>query len=81
MTVRLVRSACALLLPLLLLSACKPASEATPAAGNGAAPAATPQAPATPATPATPADPAAPPNSSVVQQTAQMPRLSLPTVT
>ncbi|MFA4656595.1 TlpA disulfide reductase family protein, partial [Xanthomonas perforans] len=52
-----------------------------PAAGNGAAPAATPQAPATPATPATPADPAAPPNSSVVQQTAQMPRLSLPTVT
>ncbi|MCF5990036.1 TlpA family protein disulfide reductase, partial [Xanthomonas perforans] len=49
MTVRLVRSACALLLPLLLLSACKPASEATPAAGNGAAPAATPQAPATPA--------------------------------
>ncbi|WP_040277688.1 TlpA family protein disulfide reductase, partial [Xanthomonas citri] len=61
--------------------ACKPASEATPAAGNGAAPAATPQAPTTPATPATPADPAAPPNSSVVQQTAQMPRLSLPTVT
>ncbi|MBV6775865.1 TlpA disulfide reductase family protein [Xanthomonas euvesicatoria pv. eucalypti] len=81
MTVRLVRSACALLLPLLLLTACKPASEATPAAGNGAAPAATPQAPAAPAAPATPADPAAPPNSSVVQQTAQMPRLSLPTVT
>ncbi|XUP37759.1 TlpA disulfide reductase family protein (plasmid) [Xanthomonas axonopodis pv. vasculorum] len=78
MTVRLVRSACALLLPLLVLTACKPASEGTPAAGNGAAPAATPQAPTAPATPA---DPAAPPNSSVVQQTAQMHKLSLPTVT
>ncbi|AZR21822.1 TlpA family protein disulfide reductase [Xanthomonas vasicola] len=78
MTVRLVRVACALLLPLLLLTACKPASEATPAAGNGAAPAATTQ---TPTAPATPADPAATPASSVVQQTADMPKLSLPTVT
>ncbi|AMU99582.1 MULTISPECIES: TlpA family protein disulfide reductase [Xanthomonas] len=78
MTVRLVRSACALLLPLLMLTACKPTGEGTPAAGNGTAPATTTQ---TPTAPATPADPAAPPNSSVVQQTAQMPKLSLPTVT
>ncbi|RBF90758.1 TlpA family protein disulfide reductase, partial [Xanthomonas oryzae pv. oryzae] len=39
MTVRLVRGACALLLPLVLLAACKPASEGTPAAGSGTAPA------------------------------------------
>ncbi|RBJ90592.1 TlpA family protein disulfide reductase, partial [Xanthomonas oryzae pv. oryzae] len=43
MTVRLVRGACALLLPLVLLAACKPASEGTPAAGSGTAPAATTQ--------------------------------------
>ncbi|WP_126946800.1 TlpA disulfide reductase family protein [Xanthomonas sp. BRIP62418] len=77
MTVRLVRGACALLLPLLLLTACKPASEGTPAAG-GAAPAPTAQ---TPQTPAAPADPAGATDSSVVQQTAEMPKLSLPTVT
>ncbi|CAE1134047.1 TlpA family protein disulfide reductase [Xanthomonas euroxanthea] len=74
MTVRLVRGACALLLPLLLLTACKPASEGTPAAG-GAAPAPTAQ------TPAAPADPAGATDTSVVQQTAEMPKLSLPTVT
>ncbi|PKV12940.1 TlpA family protein disulfide reductase [Xanthomonas prunicola] len=78
MTVRLVRGACALLLPLMLLTACKPANEGTPAAGNDAVPAAATQAPTAPAKPA---DPAAPPNSSVVQQTAEMPKLSLPTVT
>ncbi|MFO3706117.1 TlpA family protein disulfide reductase [Xanthomonas codiaei] len=77
MTVRLVRGACALLLPLLLLTACKPTGEGTPAAG----PATTaPAAPAQPAEkPATP-EPAGAASSSVVQQTAQMPRLSLPTV-
>lgn len=77
MTVRLVRGACALLLPLLLLTACKPTGEGAPAA----APAAT--APATPAQPAgAPAatEPAAAASTSVVQQTAQMPKLSLPTV-
>ncbi|MCC4614977.1 TlpA family protein disulfide reductase [Xanthomonas campestris pv. asclepiadis] len=76
MTVRLVRGACALLLPLLLLTACKPASEGTPAAG-GAAPATTAQTPEKPAA----ADPAGATDSSVVQQTAEMPKLSLPTVT
>ncbi|AKC81038.1 thioredoxin [Xanthomonas arboricola] len=77
MTVRLVRGACALLLPLLLLTACKPTDEGTPAAG-GAAPATTAQ---TPQKPAAPADPASPTDTSVVQQTAEMPKLSLPTVT
>ncbi|KER80401.1 TlpA family protein disulfide reductase [Xanthomonas arboricola] len=77
MTVRLVRGACALLLPLVLLTACKPTGEGTPAAG-GAAPATT--AP-TPQKPAAPADPASPTDTSVVQQTAEMPKLSLPTVT
>ncbi|MFA4672993.1 TlpA family protein disulfide reductase, partial [Xanthomonas perforans] len=37
MTVRLVRSACALLLPLLLLVACRQASGASPVAGTGGA--------------------------------------------
>ncbi|MCL1527872.1 thioredoxin [Xanthomonas nasturtii] len=78
MTVRLVRGACALLLPLLLLTACKPASEGTPSTGTGAVPASAPQ---TPTAPAAAADPAATPNSAVVQQTAEMPKLSLPTVT
>ncbi|WP_126968012.1 TlpA family protein disulfide reductase [Xanthomonas arboricola] len=77
MTVRLVRGACALLLPLVLLTACKPTGEGTAAAG-GAAPATTAQ---TPQTPAAPADPASPTDTSVVQQTAEMPKLSLPTVT
>lgn len=77
MTVRLVRGACALLLPLLLLTACKPTGEGTPAAG-GAAPTTTAQ---TPQKPAAPADPASPTDTSVVQQTAEMPKLSLPTVT
>ncbi|MBB5859374.1 TlpA family protein disulfide reductase [Xanthomonas arboricola] len=77
MTVRLVRGACALLLPLLLLTACKPTGEGTPAAG-GTAPATTAQ---TPQKPAAPADPASPTDTSVVQQTAEMPKLSLPTVT
>ncbi|MCC4618625.1 TlpA family protein disulfide reductase [Xanthomonas cassavae CFBP 4642] len=77
MTVRLVRGACALLLPLLLLTACKPTGEGTPAADPGAT------APAAPAQPAgTPAatGPAGATGTSVVQQTAQMPKLSLPTV-
>ncbi|QJD66818.1 TlpA family protein disulfide reductase [Xanthomonas campestris pv. badrii] len=77
MTVRLLRGACALLLPLLLLTACKPTGEGTPAAN----PATT--APAAPAQPAgTPAatEPAGATGTSVVQQTAQMPKLSLPTV-
>ncbi|MCC4602804.1 TlpA family protein disulfide reductase [Xanthomonas campestris] len=78
MTVRLVRGAYALLLPLLLLTACKPTGEGTPAAN----PATT--APAVPAQPAagTPAatEPAGATGTSVVQQTAQMPKLSLPTV-
>ncbi|WP_448121164.1 TlpA family protein disulfide reductase [Xanthomonas arboricola] len=77
MTVRLVRGACALLLPLVLLTACKPTGEGTPASG-GAAPATT--AP-TPQKPAAAADPASPTDTSVVQQTAEMPKLSLPTVT
>ncbi|KER80431.1 TlpA family protein disulfide reductase [Xanthomonas arboricola] len=77
MTVRLVRGACALLLPLVLLTACKPTGEGTSAAG-GAAPATTAQ---TPQKPAAPADPASPTDTSVVQQTAEMPKLSLPTVT
>ncbi|MCC8538499.1 TlpA family protein disulfide reductase [Xanthomonas axonopodis pv. poinsettiicola] len=77
MTVRLVRGACALLLPLLLLTACKPTGEGTPAAG----PATTaPAAPAQPAEKPAAPEPAGAANSSVVQQTAQMPRLSLPTV-
>ncbi|MEA5122468.1 TlpA family protein disulfide reductase [Xanthomonas floridensis] len=77
MTVRLVRGACALLLPLLLLTACKPTGEGAPAAN----PATT--APAAPAQPAgTPAatEPAGATGTSVVQQTAEMPKLSLPTV-
>ncbi|MDV2451700.1 TlpA family protein disulfide reductase [Xanthomonas hortorum] len=78
MTLRLVRGACALLLPLLLMTACKPANESTPAADTSRAPAATTQAPDKPAAAA---DPAAAPDTSVVQQTAEMPKLSLPTVT
>ncbi|MBB4130697.1 TlpA disulfide reductase family protein [Xanthomonas sp. 3075] len=78
MTVRLVRGACALLLPLLLLTACKPASESASPAGTGAAPATTTQ---EPGKPAAAADPASAANTSVVQQTADMPKLSLPTVT
>ena len=72
MNVRLVRGVCALLLPLALLTACKPASEGAPAGGNGAVPATTTRAPAAPATP---------PGSAVVQQTVEMPKLSLQTVT
>ncbi|QHG86213.1 MULTISPECIES: TlpA family protein disulfide reductase [Xanthomonas] len=72
MTVRLVRGACALLLPLLLLTACKPTGEGTPAAN--------PATTAPPAGTAAPTAPAAAANTSVVQQTAVMPRLSLPTV-
>lgn len=78
MTVRLVRGACALLLPLSLLTACKPTSEGAPAASNAAAPAATTQAPDRSAAAA---NPATAPNVSVVQQTAEMPKLSLPTLT
>ncbi|CAD0349268.1 TlpA family protein disulfide reductase [Xanthomonas hortorum] len=78
MTLRLVCGACALLLPLLLMTACKPTGEGAPAADTGTAPAATPQAPDKPAAAA---DPAAAPDTSVVQQTAEMPKLSLPTVT
>ncbi|MBB5864458.1 TlpA disulfide reductase family protein [Xanthomonas sp. 3058] len=78
MTVRLVRGACALLLPLLLLTACKPASESASPAGTVAAPATTTQ---EPGKPAAAADPASAANTSVVQQTADMPKLSLPTVT
>ncbi|PPU77454.1 thioredoxin [Xanthomonas cucurbitae] len=74
MTVRLVRGACALLLPLLLLTACKPTGEGTPAANPA------PTAPASPAGTAAPTAPAAAANTSVVQQTAVMPKLSLPTV-
>ncbi|KQR11596.1 MULTISPECIES: TlpA family protein disulfide reductase [Xanthomonas] len=76
MTMRLVRGACALLLPLLLLTACKPTGEGTPAAADSAAaPATATQTPEKPA-----ADPASAANTSVVQQTAEMPKLSLPTV-
>ncbi|MCC8554065.1 TlpA family protein disulfide reductase [Xanthomonas hortorum] len=78
MTLRLVRGACALLLPLLLMTACKPTGEGAPAADTSTAPAATPQAPDKPAAAA---DPATAPDTSVVQQTAEMPKLSLPTVT
>ena len=78
MTVRLVRGACALLLPLLLLTACKPTSEGAPAASNAAAPAATTQAPDRSVAAA---NPATAPNTSVVQRTAEMPKLSLPTLT
>ncbi|UUE99215.1 TlpA family protein disulfide reductase [Xanthomonas hortorum pv. pelargonii] len=78
MTLRLVCGACALLLPLLLMTACKPTGEGAPAADTGTAPAADPQAPDKPAAAA---DPAAAPDTSVVQQTAEMPKLSLPTVT
>ncbi|MCD0246050.1 TlpA family protein disulfide reductase [Xanthomonas melonis] len=75
MTVRLVRSACALLLPLLLLTACKPGGEGAPAGGAASAPAASTAPPDQPA-----AAQAGAANASVVQQTAEMPRLSLPTV-
>lgn len=78
MTLRsLMRGACALLLPLVLLTACKPAGEGT---STTASPAPTPanQAPATPPAGTDPA--AASTNSSVVQKTAEMPTLSLPTV-
>ncbi|NHF65116.1 TlpA family protein disulfide reductase [Xanthomonas hortorum] len=78
MTLRLVRGACALLLPLLLMTACKPTGEGAPAADTSTAPAAPPQAPDKPAAAA---DPATAPDTSVVQQTAEMPKLSLPTVT
>ncbi|MFA0922081.1 TlpA family protein disulfide reductase [Xanthomonas fragariae] len=78
MTVRLVRGACALLLPLLLLTACKPTSEGAPAASNAAAPAATTQ---VPDGSVAAANPATAPNTSVVQRTAEMPKLSLPTLT
>lgn len=78
MTLRLVRGACALLLPLLLMTACKPTGEGAPAADTGTAPAAAPQ---VPDKPAAAADPATAPDTSVVQQTAEMPKLSLPTVT
>ncbi|CAD7723016.1 Thiol-disulfide oxidoreductase ResA [Xanthomonas hydrangeae] len=78
MTLRLVRGACALLLPLLLMTACKPTGEGAPAAETSTAPAAAPQ---TPDKPAAAADPATAPDTSVVQQTAEMPKLSLPTVT
>ncbi|CAD0348650.1 TlpA family protein disulfide reductase [Xanthomonas hortorum pv. cynarae] len=78
MTLRLVRGACALLLPLLLMTACKPTGEGAPAADTSTAPAAAPQAPDKPAAAA---DPATAPDTSVVQQTAEMPKLSLPTVT
>ncbi|MGV7196061.1 TlpA family protein disulfide reductase [Xanthomonas axonopodis] len=77
MTVRLVRGACALLLPLLMLTACKPTGDGAPAAGHAAAPTAPAQPPAAPAAP----DPAGAASTSVVQQTAEMPKLSLPTVT
>ncbi|MEG8131077.1 TlpA disulfide reductase family protein [Xanthomonas hortorum] len=77
MTLRLVRGACALLLPLLLMTACKPTGEGAPAADTSTAPAAAPQAPDKPAAAA---DPATAPDTSVVQQTAEMPKLSLPTV-
>ncbi|WOB48351.1 TlpA family protein disulfide reductase [Xanthomonas hydrangeae] len=78
MTLRLVRGACALLLPLLLMTACKPTGEGAPAADTSTAPAAAPQ---TLDKPAAAADPATAPDTSVVQQTAEMPKLSLPTVT
>ncbi|MEQ8035540.1 TlpA disulfide reductase family protein [Xanthomonas sp. WHRI 6106] len=77
MTVRLVRGACALLLPLLMLTACKPTGDGAPAADHVAAPTAPAQPPAAPAAP----DPAGAASTSVVQQTAEMPKLSLPTVT
>ncbi|WP_372362415.1 TlpA family protein disulfide reductase [Xanthomonas sp. NCPPB 1325] len=77
MTVRLVRGACALLLPLLVLTACKPTGDGAPAADHATAPTAPVQPPAAPAAP----DPAGAANTSVVQQTAEMPKLSLPTVT
>ncbi|MBB4592638.1 TlpA family protein disulfide reductase [Xanthomonas cannabis] len=77
MTVRLVRGACALLLPLLVLTACKPTGDGAPAADQATAPTAPVQPPAAPAAP----DPAGAANTSVVQQTAEMPKLSLPTVT
>ncbi|MBB3824488.1 TlpA disulfide reductase family protein [Xanthomonas arboricola] len=77
MTVRLVRGACALLLPLLMLTACKPTGDGAPAADHAAAPTAPAQPPAAPAAP----DPAGAASTSVVQQTAEMPKLSLPTVT
>ncbi len=79
MTLRLVRGACALLLPLLLMTACKPTGEGAPAADTSTAPAAAPQVPDKPAAAADPATTA--PDTSVVQQTAEMPKLSLPTVT
>ncbi|KAB7765161.1 TlpA family protein disulfide reductase [Xanthomonas maliensis] len=79
MSLRLLRGAYALLLPLLLLTACN-----KPAGDTAAAPAAAPAA-ASPSTPpaadAAAAEAAQPPASAATQQTAEMPTLSLPTVT